>query len=178
MRITKSFTLFLTGLPGAGKTTLGNALYARLTELGLNVELLDSDTIDARFVKHIAPTPEGRDLRVRMMAYAALLLNRHHTIAIVIATSPVKSTRDELRTVLQNFLEVFVCCSVETAARRDPKGLYALARRGVITDFTGIDSAYEPPIAPEIFVDTERESIRESVEVIYQYLITHGHVTL
>ena len=177
MRMTKPFTLFFTGLPGAGKTTIGKRLHARLSDLGLEVELLDSDAIDARFARHLAPTPEGRDQRVRMMTYAASLLNRHQTIALVIATAPVKSTRDEMRTACQNFLEVFVNCSVETATSRDPKGFYALSRAGLLPGFAGIASDYEPPMSPDILVNTERESVQESVEVIYQYLISHGYVT-
>ncbi len=170
MNNAKGFTVWFTGLPGAGKSTLARLLEGKLRQLGLQVEVLDGDEVRKRLTKGLGFTREDREENIRRIAYVANLLTKVGAVAIVAAISPYAQSRDEVRTEIENFVEVFVKCSLETCIERDPKGLYAKAQRGEISHFTGISDPYEEPKNPEIIVETDQEQPDECLMKILSQL--------
>src|SRR5262249_11825850 len=134
----KGVTIWLTGLPSAGKSTIARHLAHTLTAWGLPVELLDGDEIRERLSKGLGFSRQARDENIRRISYVARLPTRHGVIAIVAAISPYRATRREAREEISNFVEVFVDCQLEECVRRDVKGLYKKALSGQIPQFTGI----------------------------------------
>jgi adenylyl-sulfate kinase len=170
MNNAKGFTVWFTGLPGAGKTTLARLLEGKLRQLGLQVEVLDGDEVRKRLTKGLGFTREDREENIRRIAYVANLLSKVGAVAIVAAISPYAQSREKVRTEIENFVEVFVKCSLETCIERDPKGLYAKAQRGEISHFTGISDPYEEPKNPEIIVETDQEQPDECLMKILSQL--------
>ena len=170
MNNSKGFTVWFTGLPGAGKSTLARLLEGKLRQLGLPVEILDGDEVRKRLSKGLGFTREDREENIRRIAYVANLLTKVGGVAIVAAISPYAQSREEVRTEIENFVEVFVKCSLETCIERDPKGLYAKAQRGEISHFTGISDPYEEPKNPEIIIETDQEQPDESLMKILKQL--------
>lgn len=164
------FTLWFTGLSGAGKTTISKGVALELKNRGCRMEILDGDEVRTNLSSELGFSKKDRDTNIRRIGYVANLLSRNQVIAIVAAISPYKEVREQVRQMSQNFVEVYVKASLETCESRDVKGLYALARAGKIKDFTGIDSVYEEPINPEIICDTELESIEFSITKVIQAL--------
>src|SRR5437763_915381 len=154
----EGFTVWFTGLSGAGKSTLANLLAEQLRERGKRVELLDGDEVRQNLSSGLGFSKTDRDANIRRIAFVAKLLSRNGVVAITAAISPYREIRDEARAEIKNFVEVFVDCPLEVCEERDIKGLYARARAGEITQFTGISDPYEPPLNPEVTVHTERES--------------------
>jgi adenylylsulfate kinase len=171
----RGFTLWLTGLSGAGKSTLASALAERLRAEGAAVEVLDGDEVREHLSKGLTFSREDRDLNVRRIAYVAKLLCRNGIAVITAAISPYRAAREEARREIGDaFVEVYVNASLETCIRRDVKGLYGKALAGTITAFTGVSDPYEPPTAPDVEVNTERESVDESVEKVLATLRHRG----
>jgi adenylylsulfate kinase len=169
-------TVWLTGLPSAGKTTIAKHLEKRLAAAGLPVELLDGDEIRERLSKGLGFSRQDRDENIRRISYVARLLTRHGTIVLVSAISPFRSTRDEARAEIGRFVEVHVDCHLDECIRRDVKGLYKKALSGQIPQFTGISDPYEAPLAPEIVVRTHQETLEESAAKIAETLTLMGHL--
>ena len=173
----KGFTLWLTGLSGAGKSTLASAVAERLRAEGAAVEVLDGDEVREHLSKGLGFSREDRDINVRRIAYVAKLLCRNGVAVITAAISPYRAAREEARREIGDaFVEVYVNASLETCIRRDVKGLYGKALAGTITAFTGVSDPYEPPTAPDVEVNTERESIDESVEKVLATLRRRGFI--
>jgi adenylyl-sulfate kinase len=172
----KGFTLWFTGLSGAGKTTLAKRVQKLLVQRGLGVELLDGDVIRTNLSKGLGFSKEDRDTNIRRIGFVASLLARNNTVCIAAAISPYKAVRDEVRGLHSNFVEVFCTCSLNALAERDVKGLYKKAMAGEIKGFTGVDDPYEAPEHAEITVDSEHESIEESTEKIIRALELKGLV--
>lgn len=170
----KGFTLWFTGMSGAGKSTISERVFSRLRESGAKVELLDGDVVRTNLSKGLGFSREDRDTNIRRIGFVCQLLTRNGVIAIVAAISPYREIREELRARLGRFVEVFVHCPLEVLAERDVKGLYKKALAGEIPGFTGVSDPYEPPEHPEITVDSSRESVDESVEKVWAYLQTSG----
>lgn len=171
----RGFTLWLTGLSGAGKSTLASALAERLRADGAAVEVLDGDEVREHLSKGLTFSREDRDLNVRRIAYVAKLLSRNGVAVITAAISPYRTARDEARREIgEGFIEVYVNASLETCIRRDVKGLYGKALAGTITAFTGVSDPYEPPTAADVEVNTERETLDESVEKVLATLRQRG----
>jgi 3'-phosphoadenosine 5'-phosphosulfate synthase len=170
------FTLWLTGLSGAGKSTLSHALSEILRSQGYKIEVLDGDEVRRNLSKGLGFSKDDRDTNIRRIGYVANLLSRNGVIAITAAISPYREIRDEIRRESKNFVEVYVKCSLQTLIQRDVKGLYRKALSGEIKEFTGISDPYEEPMKPEITVDTEKQSISESVEIILQRLRELGYL--
>jgi adenylyl-sulfate kinase len=171
----RGFTLWLTGLSGAGKSTIAGAVAERLRTEGALVEVLDGDEVREHLSKGLTFSREDRDTNVRRIAYVAKLLCRNGVAVITAAISPYRSTRDEARREIgDGFVEVYVNASLETCIRRDVKGLYQKAVAGAITAFTGVSDPYEPPVAPDVEVNTERETIDESVDRVLDTLRARG----
>ncbi|MEX0763196.1 MAG: adenylyl-sulfate kinase [Dehalococcoidia bacterium] len=155
----KGFVVWLTGLSGAGKSTLARSIEEPLLQAGMRVEVLDGDQVRQNLSRGLGFSREDRDINIRRIGYVARLLARNDVAVIVAAISPYREVRDEIRASVKDFVEVYVKCSVEELIRRDTKGLYEKALRGEIKNFTGVSDPYEPPIDPEVTVDTELESL-------------------
>jgi adenylyl-sulfate kinase len=172
----KGFTLWLTGMSGAGKSTISDQLVARFREAGAKVELLDGDIVRTNLSQGLGFSREDRDINIRRIGFVAELLSRNGIIVIVAAISPYRDTRDEVKAKIGNFLEVFVDCPVEVLAERDVKGLYKRALAGEVTKFTGISDPYEPPLHPDVTVPTHCETVEESVAKIWSELERRGWI--
>lgn len=168
--------LWLTGLSGSGKSTTAEILAARLPEFGRQVTLLDGDVVRTNLSKGLGFSKEDRDINVRRIGFVASEIVKHGGIAICAAISPYSSTRNDIRNLIgsEHFIEIFVNTPIEICEKRDVKGLYAKARKGFISDFTGIDAPYEPPVNPEIALDTENFSARQNADFILKYLREKG----
>ena len=167
----KGFTLWFTGLSGAGKTTISTIVEDQLRERGSRVEVLDGDVVRENLSKGLGFSKEDRDTNIRRIAFVADLLSRNGVPVITAAISPYREIRDEARELMgDRFIEVFVKASVEECIERDPKGLYKKALAGEIKEFTGVSDPYEEPLDPEIVLDTENESPEESAEKLIALL--------
>jgi adenylylsulfate kinase len=161
-----SFTLWFTGISGAGKTTLSRLIYREFKSRDLRVEILDGDIVRTNFGQELGFTKKDRDINVRRIGFVSYLLNKNEVVSIVAAIAPYAETRDINRRLIKCYLEVYCCCPLEVAESRDVKGLYVKARAGEIPYFTGISDPYEEPEAPEILVNTDLETIEASVAKI------------
>jgi adenylyl-sulfate kinase len=167
----KGFTLWFTGLSGAGKTTISHLVETSLRERGSRVEVLDGDVVRENLSKGLGFSKEDRDTNIRRIAFVADLLSRNGVPVITAAISPYREIRDEARELMgDRFIEVFVKASVEVCAERDVKGLYEKAFKGEIKEFTGVSDPYEPPRNPELTLDTEHQSPEESANAIVSLL--------
>ena len=162
----EGFVVWLTGLPGSGKTTIARQLEPELRKLGWPVEVLDGDEIRQNLSKGLGFSREDRETHLKRVTYVAKLLSRNGVAVIAAFISPYRNIREYARKETMNFVEVFVKCSVEACAKRDPKGLYKKASSGQIKDLTGPQDLYEDPLQPDLVVDTERLNLRESVDTI------------
>lgn len=164
-------TIWLTGLSGAGKSTVAGILEGALRERGERVEVLDGDVIRTNLSKGLGFSKEDRDVNVRRVAFVADLLSRNGVIAITAAISPYRETRDAARALMNGrFVEIHVKASVDECARRDVKGLYEKAFKGEIKEFTGVSDPYEDPLSPELVLDTESETPEESAAKVLALL--------
>lgn len=160
----KGMTVWLTGLPCAGKTTLGRAITERLKAAGEKVEFLDGDTIRNELWRDLGFTKADREDNIRRIGFVAELLARNGIVAVVSAISPYRAAREEVQHKSSRFLEVYVNAPVEVCAQRDVKGMYEKARRGELRGFTGVNDPYEPPLQPAVECRTDRETLEESVD--------------
>ena len=170
----KGFTLWFTGMSGAGKSTISERVYARLKEAGTKVELLDGDVVRTHLSKGLGFSKEDRDMNIRRIGFVCELLSRNGVIALVAAISPYRTVREEVRSRIEHFVEVYVHCPIEVLADRDVKGLYKKALAGEIPSFTGVSDPYEPPADPEVTVDSSKESVEDSVEKVWNTLRERG----
>src|ERR671929_821661 len=175
--MTNGFTLWFTGLSGAGKTTIADIVGPRLEEAGRKVEYLDGDVVRTHLSKGLGFSKEDRDTNIERIGWVASRLTRHGAAVIVSAISPYVETRQKAREMVEQhgtFVEVFVDASVEEWARRDVKGLYEKAFRGEIKEFTGVSNPYEPPESPEVCIESEHEEPQESAARILGVLEERG----
>jgi adenylyl-sulfate kinase len=164
------FVLWLTGLSGAGKSTVAAKLAPTLAERGHRVELLDGDEVRTNLCQGLGFSREDRDTNIARIGYVASKLSKHGVAVLVAAISPYREARDRVRTAVDSFVEVHVAAPVSTCAKRDVKGLYAKALSGEIKNFTGISDPYEPPLDAEIVLHTEAESVDDSVHQVLAWL--------
>ena len=165
-------TIWFTGLPSAGKTTLAHALAKRLADEGYErIEVLDGDIAREHLTKGLGFSREDRSENVRRIGWVASLLARNGVIVLASVISPYRDDRDHLRTIhAGRFVEVHVATPLDVCAARDVKGLYARQRAGEISGLTGVDDPYEPPLHPEVVVPTHQQTIEESVEQLWRAL--------
>jgi adenylylsulfate kinase len=164
------FVLWFTGLSGAGKTTVATKLAPTLAERGHRVELLDGDEVRTNLCQGLGFSRADRDTNIARIGYVAGKLAKHGVAVLVAAISPYREARDKVRASVDAFVEVHVAAPVSTCAERDVKGLYAKALAGQLPNFTGVSDPYEPPLAPELVLHTEAESVDESVEQVLAWL--------
>ncbi len=172
----KGFTLWFTGLPSSGKSTLARRVEEILLERGMNVEVLDGDEVRENLSKGLGFSKQDRDTNIRRIGFVAKLLSRNGVVAITAAISPYADARDEMRRAIGCFVEVYVQCPIDVLKERDVKGLYRKALAGEIKHFTGVDDPYEAPARPEILIQSDRETVDESVAKIIQTLEVMGFV--
>ena len=166
----RGFVLWFTGLSGSGKSTLAEALAPKLRERAVAVEVLDGDEVRTNLSKGLGFSKSDRDTNILRIGYVAKLLSRNGVAVIAAAISPYAEIRDRVRASVEDFIEVHTDCSIDALIERDPKGLYKLAIAGEIENFTGISDPYEAPQTPELRIDTEHESVEESLAQIVGYL--------
>ena len=174
--VSDGVTIWLTGLSGAGKTTLAERLAPELERRGHRVESLDGDVVRTHLSRGLGFTREDRDENIRRIAWVAGLGTRHGATMLVSAISPYRDGRREAREKIGHFVEVYVKCSLDRLIERDTKGLYARALAGEIENFTGVNDPYEEPVDPEIVVETDLESVEESAGKIIESLECLGYL--
>jgi adenylylsulfate kinase len=172
----KGFTIWFTGLSGAGKSTLSEALIQRFQEHGRNVEILDGDIVRTHLSKGLGFSREDRDTNIKRIAFVCSLLTRNGVICISAAIAPYREAREWARQEIGNFVEIYVKCPIEVCRQRDVKGLYKLVDEGKIKNFTGVDDPYEEPENPELIVETDKETLDESIERILAKLVELGYL--
>jgi adenylylsulfate kinase len=171
--MSNGFTLWFTGLSGAGKSTIAEMVGARLEEGGRRVEYLDGDVVRTHLSKGLGFSKEDRDTNIERIGWVASRLTRHGAAVVVSAISPYEETRRKARGLIEEFgpfVEVYVEASVETCAERDVKGLYEKAFAGEIKEFTGVSDPYEAPSSPELVVNTEEGSPEQSAQRVLDKL--------
>jgi len=173
---TSGFTIWFTGLSGAGKSTISAILERELREQGRKVEVLDGDIVRTHLSKGLGFSKEDRDTNIRRIGWVCEVLTRNNVIAIAAAISPYRSVRDEVRERIGRFVEVFVDVPLEVAIQRDVKGLYKKALAGEIRGFTGVDDPYEPPLDPELVIRTDKETPEQSAGRLLSALRELGYI--
>ena len=173
----KGFTVWFTGLSGAGKSTIAEMLYHEFQARDMKTEILDGDQVRLNLSKGLGFSKEDRDTNIHRIGFVAKLLTRNGVATICCPISPYKEARDACRAEIGDFVEVYVYATVdEIAAHRDPKGLYKKALAGEITGFTGVDDPYEAPENPEVKLDTLVESPEESLQNVMNKLKDLGYI--
>ncbi|HEX6608201.1 MAG TPA: adenylyl-sulfate kinase, partial [Chloroflexia bacterium] len=175
-RTRQGVCVWFTGLPGAGKSTLAEVVQARLLERGRRVTLLDGDVVRTHLSAGLGFSRADRDTHIRRVGWVAAEVVRHGGVAICAAISPYAATRAEVRQMVgpDQFVEVYVSTPAPVCEARDPKGLYARARRGELSGFTGVDDPYEPPAAAQVIVDTSHSDPQDDGGRIVAYLEAAG----
>jgi len=172
----KGFVVWLTGLSGSGKTTIGRLLQTQLRELGYRVELLDGDEVRKQLSPDLGFAKNDRETHARRVVYLSRLLAKNGIVTLVSLIAPYRSFREYARKEIVDYVEVYVKTPLEICIERDPKGLYKKALKGEITDMTGIQDPYEEPLNPEVLAETDRNTVEESSEKILQKLKELGYI--
>ena len=168
--------IWLTGIPGSGKTTLALELQKVYQQKGLPIEILDGDEIRKTLSKDLGFSPEDRKEHNRRVIFVAKILAKNGVTTIIPLISPYRETRANARKEIPNFVEVWVKASVDECKKRDPKGLYKKALAGEIKNLTGLQAPYEEPENPELVLDTEKHSVEESVDLIISTVKKLGYL--
>ncbi|MFN6530361.1 adenylyl-sulfate kinase [Nostoc sp. ChiSLP03a] len=172
----RGVTIWLTGLSGAGKTTICRFLEKKLRSQEYKIEVLDGDVVRKNLSKGLTFSKEDRDENIRRIGFVAHLLTRNNIIVLVSVISPYRVIREEVKAQIGDFIEVYVNAPLEVCEQRDVKGLYKKARVGEIFDFTGIDDLYEIPLKPDVECKTNQESVAESANKILSKLEELGYI--
>ncbi len=172
----QGFCVWLTGLSGAGKTTIARLLEARLVACGTPVEILDGDVVRTNLSKGLGFSREDREENIRRVGFVCELLARNRVAAIAALISPYRGARESVRARIPNFVEVYLSCPLDVLIHRDVKGLYQKALAGQVAHFTGISDPYEPPLHPDVVIDSSVECPARSVEKIWHRLAALGLV--
>jgi adenylylsulfate kinase len=165
-------TVWLTGLPSSGKSTIARALEKRLLDEGRKVEVLDGDVLRTHLTRDLGFSREDRDENVRRIGFLAHMLSRNGVTVLVPVIAPYRAARDEVRALHEDgrFIEVYVSTPLDVCSERDVKGLYAQQRAGDLTGLTGVDDPYEPPLEPDVVVPTEQQTLETSVDTVWRVI--------
>lgn len=172
----KGFTLWFTGLPCSGKTTVSELVAQYIRNRGRNVEILDGDVVRTHLSKGLGFSKEDRDINIRRIGFVCQLLTRNGVATISAAVSPYREVRDHNRREIGNFVEVYARCPLEVCMERDVKGMYKKALAGEIKEFTGISDPYEEPLNPEVILETDQETSQESARKVIARLEELGYL--
>jgi len=172
----KGFTLWFTGLPCSGKSVLADAIAKDLKERGMKVERLDGDIVRKSLTRDLGFTEEDRNKNIERVTFVAKLLTRNGVAVLASFVSPYNKIRAYSREEIGDYILVYVKCPVEVCEERDVKGMYAKARAGEIKDFTGIDHPFEEPDKSDIIVDTDKQTVEESKEIVLKALNEMGYL--
>jgi adenylylsulfate kinase len=170
------FTLWFTGLPCSGKTTIANIVEQQLRTLGLKVESLDGDEVRKHLSKDLGFSKQDRDTHIMRMGFIAKLLSRNGVATLAAFVSPYREIREHVRSEIENFVEIYVKCPLEMCIERDVKGMYKKALAGEIQNFTGVSDPYEEPLNPELVLETDKEPPHESAQKVLQKLQDLGYI--
>jgi adenylylsulfate kinase len=176
MKDQKGFTAWFTGLPCSGKTTVADAIAVRLKEKGYRVERLDGDIVRKGLTSDLGFSKEDRDENIKRVTFVAKLLTRNGVAVLATFVSPYRARREKTREEIGEFTEVYTRTPVEVCIERDIKGMYKRALAGEISNFTGVDDPYEEPEDSELVLDTDKESIEESVRKVLDKLVEMGYI--
>lgn len=177
MREQVGFTAWFTGLPCSGKTTVADGVADTLRERGFRVERLDGDIVRKGLTSDLGFSKEDRDENIKRVTFVAKLLTRNGVAVLATFVSPYRERRRKTREEIENFVEIYTRCPVDACIERDIKGMYKKALAGEITNFTGVDDPYEEPENPELIVDTDKETIEESVQKVLTKLEELGYIS-
>ncbi len=172
----QGFTLWMTGLSGAGKTTIARILETELHARGIRFERLDGDVVRQSLTNDLGFSKEDRDKNIERVTFVAKLLSRNGVGVVASFISPYRAIRDMVRRETTNFIEVFVNAPLDVCERRDVKGMYKKARAGEIPNFTGISDPYEEPLNAEITLNTDQETPEESAAQVIRYLEQKNYI--
>jgi len=173
-----SFVIWITGPSGSGKTTLVETLAEKFRELNVNAEVLDGDGIRSKLYPDLGFSKEEREMHNRVVIQMANLLAKNGVVTLVSIISPYRVTRETARREIGRFMEVYLKCPLEERIRRDPKGLYAKAMKGEISDLTGYDGVYEEPENPELVLHTDKMDVDEEVETVIKKAVELGYLNI
>ena len=176
MKRQQGFTVWFTGLPCCGKTTIANQVAALLKMKGYLVEQLDGDIIRQNFSSDLSFSKKDRDENIKRATFLAKMLSRNNVIVLASFVSPYQKQRRRARKEIKDFMEVYVRCPVKICMKRDVKGMYKKALQGELPHFTGVDDPYEEPEHPELIVDTDIESVEESVGKVMKKIEELGYI--
>lgn len=174
----RGVTVWFTGLPSSGKSTIARLVERQCRKWKLKVELLDGDVVRTNLSKGLSFSKEDREINVKRIAFVCQLLTRNDVLAIASAISPYRETREQARQMIGSFLEVYVKTSLQECEKRDVKGLYQKARSGEVTGMTGVDDPYEAPVNPEVICETEKETPEECAAKVVEKLRDLGYLNL
>ncbi len=169
-------TIWFTGLPCSGKTTISRLVFERLNRAGKRVELLDGDVVRQNLTKGLGFSKEDRDENIRRIGYVCHLLTKNGVVAISAAISPYRAPREEVRGLIGSFLEIYVECPIDVCIQRDIKGMYRLAIAGELAHFTGVSDPYEAPLHPDLVLHTNEEAPEASARKVLELLAKSGYV--
>jgi len=172
----RGVTVWMTGLPASGKTTIALEVERRLREMGRNVEILDGDEVRKGLSSDLGFSKEDRQRHAKRVTYVAKVLTRNGVIVLVGLISPFRAFRQNAREEIGEFIEVFVDTSLDECIERDPKGLYKLALEGKIKDLTGLQDPYESPEDPELVIPTEDVSVEEAADMVMDQLRARAYL--
>jgi adenylylsulfate kinase len=176
MLLQKGITVWFTGLSGAGKTTISKLVETELKKSKLKVEALDGDIVRQHLTADLGFSKEDRQKNIERVVFVAKLLTRNDIIVLASFITPYQQMRDYCRREIGSLVEVYVKCPLEKCIQRDVKGLYKKALNGEIRGFTGISDSFEEPINPEIIVETDQETAKESAAKVLAYLKQHRYI--
>lgn len=174
--MSRGVTVWFTGLPCSGKTTVADGVAEALRRQGYKVERLDGDIVRKSLTSDLGFSKADRDENIKRVTFVAKLLTRNGVIVLATFVSPYRERRRKSREEIGEFMEVYVRCSIEECMKRDVKGMYVKAMAGEITGFTGVDDPYEEPQSPELVLDTDDETVEESVDKVLEKMRTLGYL--
>ena len=173
----KGMVIWLTGLPCSGKTSISKEIEKYFKGKDLPIQRLDGDVVRETISKDLGFSKEDRDLNIERISYLAQMLSDNGVNVVSAFVSPYQKMRDFTRGLCENFVEVYIDCSIEECRNRDVKGMYAKAAKGEIKNFTGVQDPYEIPENPDIIVNTENENLKESAKHVIDYLIKNKTIS-